>query len=94
MTERGARQEVADCSQRLHARGWVANHDGNVTARAGAGSRPYGSPSNVAVPEVGAVRPSSIRSVVDLPAPLAPTKPVIDPGSRAKLRSSTAVTAP
>ena len=37
MNERGARQEVADCSQRLHARGWVANHDGNVTARAGAG---------------------------------------------------------
>src|SRR4029450_5579679 len=48
----------------------------------------------VAVPEVGLVRPSSIRNVVDLPAPLTPTKPVIEPGSRLKLRSSTAVTAP
>src|SRR5512132_2172715 len=48
----------------------------------------------VAVPEVGRVSPSSIRNVVDLPAPLTPTKPVIEPGSRLKLRSSTAVTAP
>jgi hypothetical protein len=47
----------------------------------------------VAVPEVGRVSPSSIRMVVDLPAPLAPTKPVIVPGLRLKLRSSTAVTA-
>jgi L-fuculose-phosphate aldolase len=37
MTERGLRDAVAGCAQRLHARGWVANHDGNVTARAGAG---------------------------------------------------------
>ncbi len=31
------RAEVADTARRLHARGWVANHDGNVTARAGTG---------------------------------------------------------
>jgi L-fuculose-phosphate aldolase len=31
------RAEVADYARRLHARGWVANHDGNVTARLGAG---------------------------------------------------------
>jgi L-fuculose-phosphate aldolase len=30
------REEVADHSRRLHARGWVANHDGNVTVRDGA----------------------------------------------------------
>ena len=29
------RAAVADYARRLHARGWVANHDGNVTARAG-----------------------------------------------------------
>jgi L-fuculose-phosphate aldolase len=30
---------VADYARRLHARGWVANHDGNVSARLGPGSR-------------------------------------------------------
>lgn len=30
------RLEVADAARRLHAVGWVANHDGNVTARDGA----------------------------------------------------------
>ena len=34
MSERRAR-EVAEYAQRLHARGWVANHDGNVTVRDG-----------------------------------------------------------
>lgn len=33
MTERALRAEIADCARRLHARGWVANHDGNVSAR-------------------------------------------------------------
>ncbi|MCU1278482.1 MAG: class aldolase/adducin family protein [bacterium] len=37
MTERGRAQEVADYAQRLHARGWVANHDGNVSVRDGQG---------------------------------------------------------
>jgi len=27
------RKEIVDYSQRLHANGWVANHDGNLTAR-------------------------------------------------------------
>ena len=35
--ERRARAEVADYAQRLHARGWVANHDGNITVRVGQG---------------------------------------------------------
>jgi L-fuculose-phosphate aldolase len=30
------RGEVAECARALHARGWVANHDGNVTAKDGA----------------------------------------------------------
>lgn len=29
------RQQVAEVSRHLHARGWVANHDGNVSARDG-----------------------------------------------------------
>ncbi|MBI4512444.1 MAG: class II aldolase/adducin family protein [Deltaproteobacteria bacterium] len=33
MNERTLRESVADCARLLHARGWVANHDGNVTAR-------------------------------------------------------------
>jgi L-fuculose-phosphate aldolase len=37
MNERELRREIVDVARRLHARGWVANHDGNVTARAGAG---------------------------------------------------------
>src|SRR3982074_1533316 len=35
MSERAV--EVADYAQRLHARGWVANHDGNVSVRDGSG---------------------------------------------------------
>jgi len=30
------RAQVADVARHMHARGWVANHDGNVTARDGA----------------------------------------------------------
>jgi len=30
------RSQVAACARDLHARGWVANHDGNLTARDGA----------------------------------------------------------
>jgi L-fuculose-phosphate aldolase len=33
MSESALRAAVADYAARLHARGWVANHDGNVTAR-------------------------------------------------------------
>ncbi|HEX4460008.1 MAG TPA: class II aldolase/adducin family protein [Polyangia bacterium] len=35
MSDRAA--DVADYAQRLHARGWVANHDGNVSVRDGDG---------------------------------------------------------
>ena len=35
MSERG--KEVAEYAQRLHARGWVANHDGNISVREGHG---------------------------------------------------------
>jgi len=48
----------------------------------------------VAVPDVGVTSPSSIRSVVVLPAPFGPRNPVTVPGRTAKVRSSTAVTAP
>jgi L-fuculose-phosphate aldolase len=37
MNDRGRAAEVADYAQRLHARGWVANHDGNVSVRDGQG---------------------------------------------------------
>ena len=43
---------------------------------------------------VGVASPSSIRSVVVLPAPFGPRKPVIVPGSSANERSSTARTVP
>jgi hypothetical protein len=64
------------------------------TVRAGSASLPYGTPSKVAAPAVGRVRPSSARRVVDFPAPLRPRKPVTDPAGTAKLSSSTAVVAP
>ena len=48
----------------------------------------------VAVPEVGGVSPVSIRSVVDLPAPFGPRKPVMLPGSTVKETSWTAVVLP
>ncbi len=37
MSDARRRAEVAEYAQRLHARGWVANHDGNVTVREGDG---------------------------------------------------------
>lgn len=37
MTGFQARREVAACSARIWERGWVANHDGNVSVRAGDG---------------------------------------------------------
>src|ERR1700679_2257079 len=45
-------------------------------------------------PPVGEDSPSSIRSVVVLPAPFGPRKPVIVPGASANERSSTATTLP
>lgn len=37
MSEAKLRAELTDYSRRLHARGWVANHDGNLSAREPAG---------------------------------------------------------
>jgi L-fuculose-phosphate aldolase len=56
MSETAARAEVAAIAQRLHARGWVANHDGNVTLRAGDG-RYYATPTatSKAAVDAGAV---------------------------------------
>ena len=36
MIEARARAEIVRFSQRMYARGWVANHDGNLSARVGA----------------------------------------------------------
>src|SRR6185437_10965664 len=48
----------------------------------------------VALPDVGATRPRSIRRVVVLPAPFGPRKPTMDPRCTVKLRSSTATMLP
>ena len=48
----------------------------------------------VAVPDVGASRPHSMRMVVDLPAPLLPRKPKISPGRTSNDTSSTATKSP
>jgi hypothetical protein len=45
-------------------------------------------------PAGGRSRPSIMRIVIDLPAPLGPRKPVTVPGSTVKLTSSTARTEP
>ncbi len=37
MSEAGLRAELVEYARALHARGWVANHDGNITARLAAG---------------------------------------------------------
>src|ERR1700691_3695029 len=54
----------------------------------------YLRPATVAVPALGCTRPSSMRSVVVLPDPLGPRKPVTRPGSTVNDRSSTARTGP
>jgi hypothetical protein len=48
----------------------------------------------LASPASGVTRPSSIRNVVALPAPLGPRNPVIEPASTVKLSSFTAFTLP
>jgi L-fuculose-phosphate aldolase len=44
MTGRGLRSELASVSHELHRRGWVANHDGNLSARL-AGDRILATPT-------------------------------------------------
>ncbi len=46
MTERAVRDACAEVARALHARGWVANHDGNVTCRLDSG-RFLASPTGV-----------------------------------------------
>ena len=60
---------------------------GRRPSGAGRSSSAYGVPSTVAGPAVGRARPSSMRMVVDLPAPFAPTKPVTRPAASVKVRS-------
>src|SRR6516165_5107423 len=54
----------------------------------------YRLPQMLACPLSGRTRPSSIRSVVVLPAPLGPRKAVTTPDPTSKLSWSTAVTRP
>ena len=35
MAEESARRELVEISRRVHTRGWVANHDGNLSVRLG-----------------------------------------------------------
>ena len=51
-------------------------------------------PLTVTVPALGRSRPTTIRIVVDLPAPFGPRNPVTRPGSIVQVMSSTAVLAP
>ena len=64
------------------------------TWRPGLGIARYAVPSTVARPADGSASPQIIRRVVDLPAPLGPTKPVTVPGEQRKETSLTASTAP
>jgi L-fuculose-phosphate aldolase len=59
------RAEVAAVARELHARGWVANHDGNVTARDGA--------RYLATPTATSKRLINERDVIELDARGAPT---------------------
>ena len=63
-------------------------------SRPGLGRSAYRRPSTVTAPDVAGVRPTRIRIVVDLPAPLGPRKPVTRPGSARKVTWSTAVKPP
>ena len=62
--------------------------------RASTGSSATDSPSISAAPRSGAIRVVSMRSVVVLPAPLGPSRPVTTPSAAEKETSSTAVTLP
>ena len=61
----------------------------NPTTRVGLGNSTNGRPLMVAVPRSGRTSPTILFSVVDLPAPLAPRKPVMVPGSQCNETSRT-----
>src|SRR5688572_4666216 len=64
------------------------------TTRRGSVRSAYGRPPMSAAPVVGRTSPSTIRSVVDLPAPFGPRKPVTRPAGTSNVRSRTATTGP
>ena len=53
MIDNKLRSQIVDYSRRMHARGWVANHDGNLTVRLGDG-RFLGTPTAFSKAEVTA----------------------------------------
>src|SRR3954447_21363142 len=57
-------------------------------------SRHGSPPSSRTVPPSARSRPSSIRMVVDFPAPLGPRKPVMSPGATVMSRASSALVRP
>lgn len=64
------------------------------TCEAGLCSAENGAPSMVATPLVGRISPTIARSVVDLPAPLGPSNPTIEPRGTTNDKSRTAVVCP
>src|SRR3954453_742098 len=70
---------------------WAEASRRTPTSRPGLGRSANRSPLMVAVPDVGTVRPTMTRIVVDLPAPFGPRKPVTRPGRAVKETLSTAV---
>ena len=64
------------------------------TSRPGLGSSANRRPEILTDPDVGDVRPTITRMVVDLPAPLGPRNPVTRPGRAVNETSSTAVNPP
>ena len=54
------------------------------------GTRWIGFPSKKTVPDTGRTSPEIVRRVVDLPAPLAPSRATISPWSTARLTSRSA----
>ncbi|HEY3355651.1 MAG TPA: class II aldolase/adducin family protein [Polyangia bacterium] len=63
-TEARLREALCDYSRRLHARGWVANHDGNLSVRAGA-ARVLCTPTATSKAAVGADGIVLIESLED-----------------------------
>jgi L-fuculose-phosphate aldolase len=64
---RPLRAQVADIAQHLHTRGWVANHDGNVTARAVSPARSDAS-QFIATPTATSKRLVGERSLITVDA--------------------------
>src|SRR3954454_10698260 len=70
---------------------WAEASSRTPTSRPGLGRSANRTPLMVAVPDVGAVRPTITRIVVDLPAPFGPRKPVTRPDRAVKETLSTTV---